>query len=414
MTLIKSNAVRIGAVSLIVAALVLMGNQRLTYAESLASDIICLTFNTLNGTGTPIPVLNANDCVNAPDEPAQCEDTIDNDGDGLIDYPADSGCENSTDNNENSPVIPIQCIDGLDNDEDGLTDLADPGCSGAADDDETNIPTPPTQCADGIDNDGDELTDLNDPGCANAEDDNETDATTTPQCADGSDNDEDGNIDYPADSGCSSADDDSENSPVIPIQCIDGLDNDEDGLTDDQFLNEFMKFGKANTPEQVRRLQQVLDSEGFAVDINGTFDAKTLEAVKAFQLKYADDILKPWGIEEPTGYVYLTTRKKVNEIYCKLTKQFPLTAEELGIIYRGVGGPDEAVSTNAVPSVPATRPKASQAAASAAPEVEVTTLEDRTAVGEGTVLMPDDEAPTESLGEKVKGFFSNIFGRFGR
>jgi len=69
-----------------------------------------------------------------------CSDGIDNDNDGLIDYPADPGCENPNDGNEaDNPHK--QCNDGMDNDNDGLTDYPlDPGCSGPSDDDEANAP----------------------------------------------------------------------------------------------------------------------------------------------------------------------------------------------------------------------------------------------------------------------------------
>ena len=52
------------------------------------------------------------------------------------------------------------CFDGLDNDLDGLTDFPDdPGCRGSG-----SIREDP-QCDDGVDNDGDSLVDLADPGC---------------------------------------------------------------------------------------------------------------------------------------------------------------------------------------------------------------------------------------------------------
>jgi hypothetical protein len=53
-----------------------------------------------------------------------CSDTVDNDGDGLIDHPADPGCETASQDTENPA-----CDDGDDNDEDGLVDTADPQCA---------------------------------------------------------------------------------------------------------------------------------------------------------------------------------------------------------------------------------------------------------------------------------------------
>lgn len=61
----------------------------------------------------------------------QCNDGIDNDGDGFIDYPEDRGCENEGDEDETDPVP--QCSDGIDNDGDELIDIEDPECAGDPD-----------------------------------------------------------------------------------------------------------------------------------------------------------------------------------------------------------------------------------------------------------------------------------------
>jgi hypothetical protein len=85
-----------------------------------------------------------------------------------------------------------QCNDGIDNDGDGWLDTDDPDCTGPHD------PSEVTQCRDGIDNDGDGLVDLDDPGCpfADARPEN-------PPCDDGIDNDGDGFVDA-ADPVCQS------------------------------------------------------------------------------------------------------------------------------------------------------------------------------------------------------------------
>ena len=125
----------------------------------------------------------------------QCSDSVDNDGDGKIDYPIDPGCFNADDDDEFNAPIPA-CSDGLDNDYDGRIDLNDPGCSEPDDDDETDLP----QCSDGLDNDGDGKIDYSiDPGCDNPNDNNEGD---DPECSDGIDNDGDGQTDYPNDPEC--------------------------------------------------------------------------------------------------------------------------------------------------------------------------------------------------------------------
>jgi hypothetical protein len=94
----------------------------------------------------------------------------------------------------------VQCNDSIDNDGDTLIDTADPRCSFIGDDDES--PPDEIECNNTQDDDGDSLIDYpNDPGCDNA-----SDLTESPknyyQCNDQVDNDGDGLTDYPADSGC--------------------------------------------------------------------------------------------------------------------------------------------------------------------------------------------------------------------
>jgi glutamine amidotransferase-like uncharacterized protein len=81
---------------------------------------------------------------------AACSDETDNDGDGLIDYPDDPGCDGPDDQDERDPLPPA-CSDGIDNDSDGLVDYPDdPGCAGVSDEDETDPPAPGTVFDDGF------------------------------------------------------------------------------------------------------------------------------------------------------------------------------------------------------------------------------------------------------------------------
>ncbi|MBA3456906.1 MAG: hypothetical protein H0T42_27705 [Deltaproteobacteria bacterium] len=103
-----------------------------------------------------------------------CSDKIDNDGDGLTDYPDDPGCVHPTDDSEDSGAMPL-CSDGRDNDGDGLTDYPyDPGCTLPNVDDETDdCPGGPScpQCANGVDDDLNGTIDHgSDPGCQSAGD----------------------------------------------------------------------------------------------------------------------------------------------------------------------------------------------------------------------------------------------------
>jgi endoglucanase len=83
---------------------------------------------------------------------AACDDGIDNDDDGLTDFPDDPGCRDRFWASENP-----ECQDGISNDSDGLVDFpADPGCPNR-----WGVTESP-QCDDGIDNDGDLLIDYPD------------------------------------------------------------------------------------------------------------------------------------------------------------------------------------------------------------------------------------------------------------
>ena len=157
----------------------------------------------------------------------QCSDTIDNDGDGFIDFPNDPACSSATDNNESPYNYPsYQCNDTIDNDGDGFIDYPDdPGCSTSIDNSESPYNTTLFQCNDTIDNDGDGYVDYpNDPGCSSSTDNTEAPFNfQTYQCNDGNDNDGDGLVDYPNDPGCSSSNDNSEFNQVVNNLNVDTL-----------------------------------------------------------------------------------------------------------------------------------------------------------------------------------------------
>lgn len=157
-----------------------------------------------------------------PSEPCEvtalraCSDSIDNDGDGNIDFPADIGCDSPTDSDETDTVY--ECSDSLDNDASGQADYpADSSCYAADDPTEDGVPT----CSDGIDNDGDGATDFPaDPDCTDANDGSEAYLRA---CQNRIDDDGDGLIDHDglgspanADPGCHSAFDDDESDVVAP------------------------------------------------------------------------------------------------------------------------------------------------------------------------------------------------------
>lgn len=99
----------------------------------------------------------------------ECNDGIDNDGDGLIDTD-DESCFKRTDSE--TPIAyggpPPECGDGVDSDGDGLADALDPGCGGRSDHDEADDSVWNSDtCDDGVDNDQDSLIDEDDPQCQN-------------------------------------------------------------------------------------------------------------------------------------------------------------------------------------------------------------------------------------------------------
>ena len=72
-------------------------------------------------------------------------------------------------------------------------------------------------------------------------------------------------------------------------------------------------YGMANDP-QVKCLQEVLKSQGYAVSASGNYDAATKTAVALFQQKYAGEILAPYYLTRGSGNVGNATRAKMNQI----------------------------------------------------------------------------------------------------
>ncbi len=101
----------------------------------------------------------------------------------------------------------------------------------------------------------------------------------------------------------------------------------------DAYLTKDIEWGADNDPVAVAKLQQFLKTyEGYEVAVTGEYDAATYAAVRSFQSRYASEILYPWGITSPTGFVYHTTKRQVNYLYCQGAHAFPLTPEQLSEI----------------------------------------------------------------------------------
>lgn len=171
-------------------------------------------------------------------EPSACSNELDDDDDGLVDYPYDPGCASADDPDESNQTMidsmMAQCNNELDDDGDGYADLADPDCRDLNDQSEAFEGEAQPACHDGIDNDGDGRIDaFEDLGCSHFGDLDELDVEgDLPACANLIDDDRDGLIDYPFDPGCIAPGDQSEIDPLMPTACRDGIDNDDDGLID--------------------------------------------------------------------------------------------------------------------------------------------------------------------------------------
>lgn len=90
-----------------------------------------------------------------------------------------------------------------------------------------------------------------------------------------------------------------------------------------EYLHSYIKMGQKNQAGDVIRLQAFLNKYlGTKLVTRGVYDKATFDAVRAFQVKSADEVLEPWkstpgGINENgTGYVYKTTKRMINMIMC--------------------------------------------------------------------------------------------------
>ncbi|MGI6680741.1 MAG: hypothetical protein ACOX3T_04580 [Bdellovibrionota bacterium] len=191
----------------------------------------------------------------------QCDDGIDNDGDGKIDCKDPQclkGVGGTCDRNYDSEAP--QCSNLKDDDGDGLVDDDDPACMDENGDYDLNLDSEADDpaCSDGIDNDGDKLKDDEDPGCY-AKDPlsgkyvykpyKRSEKGPDTECSDGIDNDGDGYIDskdpdcwHPDSTKLGGTKDYSSVAPFYDwnpwhdseagdrvYECSDGIDNDLDG-----------------------------------------------------------------------------------------------------------------------------------------------------------------------------------------
>jgi peptidoglycan hydrolase-like protein with peptidoglycan-binding domain len=115
-----------------------------------------------------------------------------------------------------------------------------------------------------------------------------------------------------------------------------------------------LKFGDSN--QDVRQLQIVLNSDaGTRVSSSGIgskgqestyFGQLTQNAVMRFQAKYRKEVLEPYAIYSPTGFVGVATRAKLNQIIS--TKTIVSTASSSSASLSSVASLPPTISTSSV------------------------------------------------------------------
>lgn len=155
--------------------------------------------------------------------------------------------------------------------------------------------------------------------------------TGTTACSNGIDDDEDGLIDM-EDSGCDSPEDDREHNSSrggggggSVLGASTGPEPQVLGESCGMYITTYIKLGQQNDSADVMRLQTFLNEEmGAKLPVNGTYDVATMNVLKAFQVKYKDEVLTPWAnhgltsdeAANGTGYVYKTTQRWINMLKC--------------------------------------------------------------------------------------------------
>ena len=148
-----------------------------------------------------------------------------------------------------------------------------------------------------------------------------------------------------------------------------------------------------STGSEVMKLQELLNKFMDAkLTVSGIYDAATIEAVKAFQLKYSDEILAPWGVTEPSGIVSFLSLKKLNELSCGVA--FSLSSVEQYLIDQYRLNPQSTTTPSFIPTGTTTPI-----------EVGTDTLTPQEAQTAGAANTP----VSNSIFKKISNFFKNIF-----
>lgn len=105
------------------------------------------------------------------------------------------------------------------------------------------------------------------------------------------------------------------------------------GPTCGEYITTYMRMGRKNDPEEVRKLQTFLNTVMDAnIPVTGFFGPMTHNWVKKFQKQYHNEIIAPWekagyggaDLQNGTGFVFKTTKRWINIMKCEMLKDTPI------------------------------------------------------------------------------------------
>lgn len=101
------------------------------------------------------------------------------------------------------------------------------------------------------------------------------------------------------------------------------------------YLTKAVKYGDINNPYDVKLLEIFLNTyEAQNLPVDGVYSAVDRDVVIKWQEKYPVEILHPWGLKRGTGYVYLTSLKKIKQIHeAECAKQGQIVSTDYCYLY---------------------------------------------------------------------------------
>jgi hypothetical protein len=169
--------------------------------------------------------------------------------------------------------------------------------------------------------------------------------------------------------------------------------------------------GHVNDPAEIRKLQTFLIAyeNDTNVTVNGVLDAATIAGIDAFQQKYLTQVMGPWNSNAPSGDVYITTLREINEIVCGPQPAF--TAAQIAVINAYLaaiaGGNNGGTTPVGFPSAPSTSGVNSNPNFSSSTGAQIPPIGGASTTGSTT---PNNSALTGNvISSGLGGFFGNIF-----